>query len=106
MVQSILLVQSMTQHRHRAHLYSTRQTQLDSRSKEEEEENEEKNTAESKRPRDDCFLPVGARRRPITLGRVRERPMRLRARAWVRFDWQNDWGGLRSVAWASAITLD
>ena len=46
-VQSILLVQSITQHRHHAHLYSTRYTQLDSRSKEEEEENEEKNTAES-----------------------------------------------------------
>ena len=35
---------------------------------------------------------------PIFIGiwretqRVRERPMRLRARAWVRFDWQNDWG--------------
>ena len=39
-VQPILLVQSMTQHRHHAHLYSTRHTQLDSRSKEEEEENE------------------------------------------------------------------
>ena len=38
------------------------------------------------------FVPVGARRRPITLERVLERPMRLRARAWVRFDWQNDWG--------------
>jgi len=46
-VQSILLVQSMTQHRHHAHLYSTRHTQLDSRSKEEEEEDEEKNTAVS-----------------------------------------------------------
>ena len=36
------------------------------------------------------FVPVGARRRPITLERVLEQPMRLRARAWVRFDWQND----------------
>eukprot|EP01044_Picomonas_judraskeda_P005334 COSAG03_NODE_499_length_7409_cov_11.656088_14_plen_150_part_00 len=55
--------------------------------------------------RDGRFLPVGARRRPITLGRVRERPMRLRARAWVRFDWQNDWGRVAFRRLASAITL-
>lgn len=48
---------------------------------------EDRDVAPPRRP----FLPVGARRRSITLGRVRERPMRLRARAWVRFDWQNDW---------------
>ena len=32
--------------------------------------------------------------------------MRLRARAWVRFDWQNDWGVDQVSDCASAITLD
>ena len=32
--------------------------------------------------------------------------MRLRARAWVRFDWQNDWGVDQVSDCASVITLD
>ena len=37
--------------------------------------------------------------------RLREWARRLRVRAWVRFDWQNDWGVDQVSDCASAITL-
>ena len=63
----------------------------------------EEETIPSQNPR---FVPVGARRRSITLlARVRERPRRLRVCARVPFDWQNDWRTAESDWRPSVITI-
>ena len=44
------------------------------------------------RSREDQFVPVGPRQTYLHANRFSKRGGRLRTRAWVPFDWQNEWG--------------
>jgi len=44
------------------------------------------------RSREDRFVPVGPRQTYLHANRFSKRGGRLRTRAWVPFDWQNEWG--------------